>query len=355
MVTAVSVVRSSHVLVTSMSGQTPYGLDLGDPEWFLHDLDPASGRAGFVRTDRAGLSAQPFLDHRWRAAADSDAAMPLADLPPQGSAPPRLNFIWHTSYCASTLLAACLDCAGVNLSLKEPRALTILAALQQTTPAARFEPLARSVFGLMARRFEPDEQILIKPSNGANTLMPAAAALTQGRMLLLYSDCESFVLSMARQGQAGFAFVRESFAILAALGHPAGRWPSQDLLKLTDLEMAALVWRMRMDAFETASHHLGERAYALNSQDFLRDPRLVLLRLDEVFGLGLGAERIDAVVGGPLFARDAKRPGEAFDARARSSQKDQLRKRLGADLPAVLQSMDEVFRRPPRLGNPLVG
>ena len=341
-----------------MSGVPQGGLDPRDPALFLHDIDFGAGRAGFVRADRAGLSAEPFLDHRWRPAEAIDAALPLSALSALSALPvgageaPHIDFIWHTSFCASTLLSACLDAPGVSLALKEPRVLVLLAAMKRS---GRFDAnLAKAVFGLLGRRFEANERILVKPSNGANTLIAEAAALTQGRMLLLYSDCESFVLSMAGQGRAGFAYVRDRFRSLAADGHPAGAWPPAELFRLTDLELAALVWRMQMDALETASARLGDRARSLDCKLLLEQPDQVLPRVDAFFGLGLGRERLEAVVAGPLFRRDAKHPGQAFDARARSQERDRLRAQLGDDLPGVLQSIEQAFPRLPRLAKPLM-
>jgi len=334
-----------------MSGFSLGGIDPGDPALFLHDVDPASGRAGFVRTDRASLSAEPFLDHRWRGPDTVDAVLPLADLPPAGPEPPRISFIWHTSHCASTLLAACLDSPGRCLALKEPRALVILAAMKRSGRLDR--GLTETVFGLLGRRFGPDEQILIKPSNSANSLIAEAAALTRGRMLLLHSDCESFVLSMAKQGRAGFAYVRDRFRTLAADGHPAGAWPVAELLRLTDLELAALVWRMQMDALEAASERLGDRARSLDCRVLLEAPDQVLPQIDSFLGLGLGRERLETVAAGPLFQRDAKQPGRVFNAFARGEKRAQLRAQLGPDLPAVLRAMEGVFPRPPKLARPL--
>jgi hypothetical protein len=330
-----------------MSGFNKGGFDPRDPALFLHDLDPVAGRAGLVRTDRARLSAEPFLDHRWRATENVDAVLPLAELRPASTEAPRIDFIWHTSFCASTLLSACLDAPGQCLALKEPQVLVTLAAMKRN---GRLDgDLAKAVFGFLGRRFDPDERLLVKPSNGANTLIEEAAVLTRGRMLLLHSDCESFVLSMAGRGRTGFAYVRDAFRVLAADGHPAGRWPAAELLRLTDLELAALFWRMQMDVLEAASTRLGDRARSLDCRQLLDDPEEVLPRIDDFFGLGLGRERLEAVVAGPLFRRDAKRPGQAFDARARTEERAKLRAQLGPDLRMVLRSMEAVFPRPPRL------
>jgi hypothetical protein len=334
-----------------MSGFPKGGFDPRDPALFLHDVDPVAGRAVFVRTDRAALCAEPFLDHRWRAPDAVEATATLAELRAVSQEAPRIDFIWHTSFCASTLLAACLDAPGSCLALKEPNVLVSLAAQKRS---GRVDgELAKIVFNLLGRRFEPEERILIKPSNAANTLIAEAAALTRGRMLLLYSDCESFVLAMAARGRTGFAYVRDAFRILAADGHPAGRWPAAELLRLTDLELAALFWRMQMDAMEAAAERLGDRARSLDCRQLLEEPEEVLCGLDAFFGLGLGRERLEEVAAGPLFRRDAKRPGQAFDARARSEERAQLRAQLAPDLSVVARSMAAVFPRPPRLATPL--
>jgi hypothetical protein len=214
--------------------------------------------------------------------------------------------------------------------------------------------VATGVFGLLARRFDEDEQILVKPSNAANSLIGESADLTSGRMLLLYSSCESFVLSMAKQGGAGFTFARSLFGMLAS-EHPIGRWPAETLLQLTDLQVAALVWRMQMDMLEAASARLGDRARSLDCRLFLEDPGLVLTRLDAFLGLGLGPERLDAVVNGPLFERDAKRPGDAFDRRRRAEAEANVRALLGPDLAAVLRWLEAVCPTPPKLAAPVAG
>jgi hypothetical protein len=325
---------------------------LGDPRWFLDGLDPASGQASFVLTDRAALSAEPFLDHRWRRQGETRVDVPLSGLGAISAEPATLSFIWHTSFCASTLLAACLDAAGGCLALREPRVLVIMAALKRSGQL-RDPVLARAVFTLLARRFSPGEQVLIKPSNSANTLIAEAAVLTKGPMLLLYSDCESFLISMARKGAAGFSYVRELFMTLAADGHPAGRWPAEQLFKLTDLQMAALVWRMQMEGLEAASKTLGGRARSLDCRRFLDDPGPVLCALDDFLGLSLGRETTLQAPAGPLFTRDVKHPGESFDPEARAGEGRRLRARLGPDIDAVLASMAQAFPHPPKLAPPL--
>jgi hypothetical protein len=334
-----------------MSAVSP---QLGDAAWFLDGVDAPRGQVRFVRAERAALSAAPFLDDRWARRDFAWISLPLADLrvglPSQA---PRLDFVWHVSFCASTLLAACLDAPGRRLALKEPQALMHLAELKRRGRLDVDPALASMAFTLMARRFQPDEAVLIKPSNGANALIPEAAALTEGRMLLLHCDCESFLLSMAGQGVGGFGYVRELFMTLAADGHPAGRWAPNELFKLTDLQLAALVWRMQMDAFEAASQRLGPRARSLDSRRFLQDPEPVLQAVDAFLGPALDREHFRRLLAGPLFSQDAKQPGERFDPAARAAARTRQRAHLGRDLDRVLAWLERSFPRPPRLAPPV--
>jgi hypothetical protein len=329
-------------------------VELGDPAWFPDGLDLDAGNARFVRAGRAALSAQPFLDDKWRHEGLPCVAAPMPALPAAPVARPRLHFLWHTSFCASTVLAAALDTPGKALALKEPQVLIDLADVKRGARGRIADlALARGVFGLLARRFDPREQVLVKPSNSANALIEEAAALTEGGMLLLHSDCESFLVSIARAGQAGVSYVRELFMTLAADGHPAGRWRPNDLFKLTDLQLAALVWRMQMDALEAASARLGDRARSLDCRRFTEDPCAVLTALDRFFGLGLGRAGVGAVLDGPLLRRDAKTPSRGFDAEARAAEGRAVRARLGPDLAAVMAWQQRLFPAPPRLARPL--
>ncbi|MGZ8408276.1 MAG: hypothetical protein ACXWVJ_09640, partial [Caulobacteraceae bacterium] len=204
--------------------------DLNDTAWFLDKLDLENGMANLIRADRSILAEQPFLDNKWDTSRLETASVTLADLTAAAPAGrPRLNFIWHTSFCCSTLIARCLDHQGRSLALREPRALVGLANAKRRGLVQKQPGLARGVFALLARRFEAPEHILIKPSNAANTLISEAAAMTDGKMLLLHTGCREFVVSAAKNGQGMAAFVRNLFLLLGGDGHPAGRWPVETL------------------------------------------------------------------------------------------------------------------------------
>ncbi|HEX8231874.1 MAG TPA: hypothetical protein VF559_00815 [Caulobacteraceae bacterium] len=335
------------------AGHSGGGVDLADPHWFPDDLNLATGRARFVRVSREELSRQPFLDPRW-----SRAGLPQREAPgtaltaPEGDHRPRLNFIWHTSYCCSTVLAAALDRPGVNLSLKEPQALVGLANLKRGQGGAlKRPPLARALFGLYARRFSSAEQVLIKPSNFANNLIAEAGEMTDGRMLMLYSSCRSFLISIIKAHEDRRAFPRELFVSLSMDGHPQAKWPTATLVRLTDLQIAATAWQMQIAEMRRGMARLGDRAASLDGDRFASDPRAVVEALDGFFGLGLGASDEAA-----WLERDVKTGGER-DENARREDAERIEREWGGALDRIIEwsarASGAAAEEPP-LGRPLL-
>lgn len=309
-----------------------------------------------MRVERGALAAEPFLDQKWDRAGRHHTAVRFDDLPVP-EAPPRLNFIWHTSFCCSTLLAASLDSLGKCLPLREPKVLVDLADAKRRGDLARAPALASAVFGLLGRRFRAAEQIVVKPSNGANALIVEAAARTEGRMLLLHSDCRAFLVSVAKNGEPLRSFVRSLFMALLADRPDAMRWTPGDLMRLTDLQLAAVVWQLQMANLRSAAALLGDRARSLDSAAFLADPKAALNALDGFFAIGLGKAVIARTVTGPDFRRDPKTQA-GFDAVHRAQAADAAARALGADLDRIVDWSFKVcgWAEPGAgLANPLLG
>ena len=311
---------------------------VSDARWFPFDFDPRSASVNFVETDWGVLAAQPFLDMRWDVRMARRERATLTELngnPALGENVPALNFIWHTGFCCSTLLARAITARGHNLSLCEPKILADLADVKRTglflldrglaeLPGTALRLLARSGTGA---------QTTVKPAPAANYLVPEAARLSTGKMLFLFSDCRSFVVSIARLGDDGWRYVRHMFATLLRSGHLGAEWAGPRLWDLSDLEVAAFVWHLQMDAFLCDWRLLGDdRARSLDCDAFLAAPEEALARLNEFFGLGLAPKEISATVAGPLFQRKAKGGHAPFDATQRHAEYDAVAKSLGAEL-----------------------
>lgn len=320
---------------------------IGNTDWFPDNVDFNRNTFGFVRTDRRALSKESFLDPRWNRSALSrvDIPMPVVSSAVENLPRPKLNFIWHTAFCCSTLIARCLDAEATNLSLKEPQ---ILIALAEAKRAGRqIGGTDASVFNLLARR-HGREQVLIKPTNAVNNLIPEAVRVTDGRMLFLYSDCKSFLISIAKKGEMGRIFARKLFGLLAADGHSQAKWPWQTLFELSDMQVAALIWHMQIAEFQRSRDV--SRSAVLNCDDFLAHPRETLEKLNAFFALEISTTQLDAAL--PLLARNAKDTTESFSAERRASEATDAAKMFGGELDTVVEWSYRACPETPR-GNPL--
>lgn len=301
---------------------------LADPRWFLAGLDGPGGVFNFLYADHATLAREAFLDRRWaidRLLRCDVAIGELLSSAPLSLPRTKVNFLWHTGFCCSTLIARLLDMPGRNLSLSEPMVFTTLADISRAGAFPDRGTLMRFcqvILHLLGRPHEPGASVTIKPAPVSSCLLGEAAALTSGKMLLLHSDCRSFVVSAMSKGEDGKGYVRRMLEALTIDGlRPDGR---DDL---SDLEAAALVWRMQVASF--GRHKLGA---SLDCDAFLAAPHEAMAKIDAFYGLGLGAARIAKVLDGPLFRHNAKDASQSFDAARRREEHDTMSRELGPAL-----------------------
>jgi hypothetical protein len=334
-----------------------------DHRWFPEEFHAPRQLLTFVRAERDELARQPFLDHRWKQEAllrrQADLEAIAAELP--GGPAPRLDFIWHTSFCCSTLLARALDLPGKCLALSEPLVLVSIADAKRTAALDQGWQVSRLpdvILRLLARPEARGSRVLVKPSNFANILLPDAARLTSGKALLLYSDLPAFLLSVLRSGLPLRKYVRRLFSNLVGQVRDQLPWSQAEIFQMSDVEIAALAWHMQILEFRNAARLLGPaRAASLDCDAFLANPAEVLRRLDAFYGLGLGEGHIAQTLAGPLFRQHSKAPGVAFDGGARAAQMAAAERQFGSDVERVVEWSYRVSPLTPRgvpLPNPLV-
>jgi hypothetical protein len=326
---------------------------LSRPEWLLDDLDLAAGVATFTEVDRTVIERQVFLDD-WDRAGRVRRTLPLTALAEAKSPPRPAAFIWHTAFCCSTLLADCLDTPGVALALKEPWVLAKLADGRRTGTAAG--DLTRHVLALLGRGFEPSERVMIKPSNGTNTLL--GTDRIGAPALLLYASCRDFLAAVASGGPViGGGELRKGFvrALLSqrALSHtPLMRWSAEALCGLTDLQAAAILWHVQVGEFRAYAGAGGTRVRSLDCARFLTDPADTLINVDALFELGAPAARWRDVAAGPKMRRYAKKPDQPFDAARRQAVFEQVNRAFGRTLDAIVDWSFQMCPETP-LGDPV--
>lgn len=285
-----------------------------EAEWLAHRYDPQYDAFHFRFVPRARHAEIPFLtdDHLGPVeplAVRREEAVALA------SPPAPIHFIFHSAYCCSTLLAAAFDIPGVAMGLKEPVLFNDLIGWRLR--GATGPQVARVLdegLRLLARPFGAGEAVVVKPSNIINPLIPAILSMRpQSRALLLYAPLDDYLASIARKGMWGRLWVRDGFEKLAREGMiaPLGIMPDQ-YMGLTDIQIAAAGWLAQQAQFNNLIRQFGSRIATLDSETLVQKPSEALAATARLYDVALDDEAIDAIIAGPVFARDAK-TGATFD------------------------------------------
>lgn len=299
---------------------------VGDPTWLAHRYDPAQDQFHFVRATRADHDAATFLTDEYLPAGGDVAVVPRQAVRALMAPPAPMNFLFHSAYCCSTLLARACNQPGTAMGLKEPVVLNDLQGWRQRggAPADLAQVLADAM-GLLARPFAPGEQIVVKPSNVVNGLAPAIlAAAPAARAVLMYAPLPLFLGSVARKGMWGRLWVRDLFVKLSRDGLIDYGFSPEDLMRQTDLQIAAVGWLAQHRLFARLIERFGpDRIRMIESETMLVDPPATMKALDRHFRMGM-TESVVASVADKAFGRHAK-TGERFGAAQRSAiQRDDL-------------------------------
>ena len=304
---------------------------IDDAQWLPHSFDSAEGRIRFAKLSRDIIVREPFLDERVEPHALNWADVSVSDiLSAKIPEAPKPAFIFHTAFCCSTLLARALDCPGRVLSYKEPHILMGLSnayrLAKNDSQLRELDTLTDRIFALLARPMEGAERVVCKPTNTANNLAPIAAR-KRNPTLLLYGDLRGFLASVLKKGEPCKAFVRKQYLIFALEKLGVGAIPQRDALGLTDLQIAALVWRHQMESFSAIARE--DNVCSLAFRKLLSDPRQTLQSVNERLALGLDNEQLSAAADGPIFKTNSKSEDQSYDAAARAKDEDALMAQYG--------------------------
>jgi hypothetical protein len=287
---------------------------VADPQWLPARWDRQGERLHFAWMPRSAHSEVTFLGDEYLAQLRPPSATlalfeVVAAKPPE--APPP-QYIFHSAFCCSTLLARALDVPGIAMALKEPQILNDLA---DAARAGQLRPdLVKLVTGLLARPFGVGERVVIKPSNAANLLATGLLELDPGsNAIFLYAPLPRFLRSVADKGLWGRVWVRKLFATLRGDTGLDFGYSTEELLQLTDLQLAALAWLTHHAQAAALIVRLPGRVRTLDCETFLARRGETLFAAADHFGFGLTKAQSEEIAGGPAFATHSKEIGRSFD------------------------------------------
>nr|WP_295374273.1 hypothetical protein [uncultured Sphingosinicella sp.] len=310
----------------------PASTILRDAEWLAHRYDPIQDAFHFRHVPRSRHAEVPFLTDE--CLGEASLLNVLARASAAGATPDgTLHFIFHSAFCASTMLVRALDVPGRAMGLSEPVVLNDLVGWRRrgAEPGAYGRVLA-DVLRQLARPFEPGEAVVVKPSNVLNPL--AAAMLTlrpTAKAILLYAPLPVFLASVARKGLWCRLWVRELLEGqlrdgLVHLGFEPG-----DYFRQSDLQVAAVGWLAQHALFAQLAKRFPGRVVVLDSDRLTNAPAVVAAEAALHFELSIESS---AIADHPAVRRDSK-SGGSFTAGQRDRDQADARLAYGDELEKV--------------------
>lgn len=316
-----------------------------DPDWLPHTYTADGAGLTFVHVPRDGRDQLMFLSEEHFRGEFAKATLPVADVERQAARVPAapLHFIFHTAFCASTLLVRALDVPGLTVGLKEPDVLINLANRFVRGDDGANRRRLDLVLGLLARPYGPSESVIVKPTNFANRLLlPAMEARPDARAVLLYSDLPTLLRSLVKRGMWGRIWARKLYRNVSAWAPIDTGFDAGEIFELTDLQIAGLAWLMQIRHFDQAKRALGNRAILIDSADFLADPAAQLKFVARHFDLALDDRAADTIAAGEVFSRHSKFSQRDYSVEAREAEHDAAITAHGEEIGMVVKWVEAV-------------
>ena len=298
---------------------------VADPEWLAHRYDEGHDAFQYRRVTRERHAEVPFAIDEYLGQElnpvvlrREDAARLLGEQAP-------VHFIFHSAFCASTMLVRALDVPGSAMGISEPVILNDMAGWRRRgAEVPKHAKVMDDALGQLSRPWGGGEAVIVKPSNIFNGLAMGALALRpQARALLLHAPLEEFLLSVARKGMWCRLWVRELLESLLQEGMVDLGFEPRDYLRQTDLQVAGVGWLAQQMQFHRMAKQFGpERIASLDSETLTGDPASSVAKAAGHFGLS--SRDATDYVEHPAILRNSK-SGAAFERGER--QLDQVRAR----------------------------
>ncbi len=286
-----------------MNQAPPISAIVGDAVWLAHRHDPGHDAFHFRSVPRAARRAVPFLTDDYLGGAGEPVAIRRAECHDAPRAP--LHFLFHSAYCASTMLVQALDQPGVANSLSEPVLLNDMVGWRRrgADPREHGRVMADAL-ALLGRPFAPGEAVVIKPSNIFNPLMRGAMMLRpDARAILLHAPLRAFLLSVARKGLGCRLWCRELLENYLADGFVQLGFEPRDYFRQSDLQVSAVGWLAQQQAFAALAAWAPDRIATLDSETLTGAPVATVAAAMRHYGLAADEARISDH---PALARNSK-------------------------------------------------
>ena len=310
---------------------------LANAEWLAHRYDPQHDAFHYRFVPRARHATVPFITDDCLGIEPSSVIIARGNAVQAVSSRAPIHFIFHSAYCASTMLVRALDVPGSAMGLSEPVVLNDMIGWRRrgAEPRHHAQVLVDAIDQL-ARPYAPGESLVIKPSNIFNGLAAQSLSLfPNARALLLYAPLPDFLLSVARKGLWCRLWTRELLEGMLHDGLVDLGFEPRDFFRQSDLQVAAVGWLAQQALFHRLVDAFGPaRIASLDSETLTREPADAVARVARHFTLP-GCDRGRAAYADhPSIARNSK-SGKRFVTGERQSDQQAARRAYGEEIDQV--------------------
>jgi len=330
--------------------------ELAGPDWLLAGFDEERELFQFARVSRGTYRDSAFLDHRIEPMPEQVITVTRTEVDAvlHELQPCPAGYIFHTAFCASTLLASCLDHPARTLVLREPMVLTHLARRVRDSGSGEMRGLHRlttRVIRLLDRGYPP-ERVLIKPSNFANSL---ASGILNGvppgvgshKFVVLSNGLRNLLVSILKKPDEARNLMPVFLRSLLRDSDYAQRVDLPPLDSLDLLQQSVVFWHCQRHFFQRVLCALDDvRVLPVSMESFLQQPLQTLVTINGFLGLGLDPELIAGTVTGGAFRRHSK-AGTVYGPEQQKREANAVAKRHGAEIERALTWAKPLLRSLP--------
>jgi hypothetical protein len=310
------------------------------PDYFLFDVY-AGGRLLFVPVSRRTYLESPFLDHRMTPRPESVFHCPFREIAPLTSdLDPPETVIAHTSFCASTLFARCIEIPQLMV-LREPRILNTLANDFRNLPYQTVvdSGFLQATWRLLGKRYETRQGVVVKFTNFTNNLLrPIRTEWPATRILIMWGELEAFLISMLKhEHEAG----QQLWMFLKAFSMDQGVDQAElsQRLQLPLMKQAIWTWSLQIQDLCKLAEKRPESVRSLRAGQFLADPIDATRAFHRWLGVEATADDVEAHVIA-VMGHDAKTGASTDRSKIRRSR-EQLREDQSARIDELLAWADD--------------
>lgn len=308
-----------------------------DPFFFPVDLDVKSKCFVFRETTLEELRTNTFLDNRFFQADLKLKKLEHSQLSSMHwDLAKKIGFLFHTSFCCSTLLARLLDFPEYSLVLKEPLILRRLSDAELI--GTREKALHQTALNLLFRSMAEDFAVLVKPTHVALNIAEGMMSYQpEAKAMLITSTLVDFMVSNIKKTAQSKQKVPELVERFMSASDFPSRLPPQAFSPPTFLCGVALQWHAQQSViYNLLGGSNGQNIKLLWEKELLETPYQTLASCLDWLNWSVPENEVETQVN-LVMKQHAKSTTRPYDASEKKYEDNLLMSKYRYDIDLALR------------------